>query len=139
VTARGKRVGERRSFIYRSLWRLIAARKQPVPVLLDGGLVRRAHGVDALKSDICIEDYYRLMPVADLTVFLVADLDIVQERNIQRGGDHDRSAEAWRAMELDVIARRVFRERGARFVVLDAALSPEENSRRLPCMIPESF
>jgi len=131
ATAKGERLEQRMSFLCRSLWRLILARRSSEPVILDGGLIRRAHGVVALRSDVPIEDYFRLMPMADVTVFLLADRELIEARNRQRGGDHDRSAEAAAAMATDEIAVKVLTARNANLRFLNAADPVERNAEAL--------
>jgi broad-specificity NMP kinase len=134
-TARGDRQEQRRSFLYRSLWRLILAKRAKTPIVLDGGLLRRAHGVVLLRSDVDICDYFRLMPLADAIVFLRASREVIEARN--RAREQDRSSEIGMAIEVDRIAVEILTERGANLHFIDATRPPEENTGHL-CTILES-
>lgn len=118
-------VDQRRSFTYRTLYRLMLARRSDKPVLLDGGLMRRAHGIDDLCSDVLIEDYYRLAPLADLTVFLEADEETIVARNVLRGTP-ERERTVRRSLTLDRIAREILADRGAHVMTLDSRMPVEE-------------
>lgn len=130
ATATGPRRDERRSFTIRSLARLLAARKQKNEVLqvLDGGLVRRGHGIHDVRSAVPIADYYWHMPAADLTIFLLAPETEIEARNKARGGVQDRSADVARMLMLDGLAVLALEKRGKRVAFVDALRPPEQNA-----------
>lgn len=111
-------VGPRYSFVMRTLWRTLLAQRGGGCTVLDGGLLRRAHGIDALRSDVPIEHYYRLMPTADLTVFLTTDEETIIARNIERGTS-ERIGMIRRALQLDALARSILIDRGAEVLTVD--------------------
>lgn len=120
-TAKGPRVEDRASFLYRSYYKyFLAAQSKGKPMLVDGGLVQRGLAVEQLESEVTMEEFWQTMPMPDALFIVHADKNTISDRNKKRGGDHDRSWQVNMAITHFERAYDVFRQRGVHTMFIDA-------------------
>jgi len=129
-TAKGSRVEDRASFLYRSYYKYILARQlKGKPMVVDGGLVQRGFAVEQLDSEVTLNEFWQAMPAPDILFMISADKKTLLDRNKKRGGDHDRSWQIDMALVHFSRARWALRERGIHVVVIDATQSIQRNAQ----------
>jgi len=128
-TARGSNADQRRSFLYRSLYKYtIAAQSVGKPMVIDGGLVQRGFAVEQLNCKVTLEKFWQVMPAPDVLFMVSADRNTILDRNKERGGNHDRSWQVDMALAHFVRAYDVLKGRGIRIVSIDATHSVKQNA-----------
>jgi ubiquinone/menaquinone biosynthesis C-methylase UbiE len=76
--------------------------------------------------------YYELLPLPDIMIDVVADTEVIKQRNHERGGDHDRSDQVEHSVEIAKLARRILESRGAKIIEVDMTrLDPDTAARKI--------
>lgn len=128
-TARGPRVEDRASFLYRSLYKyILAAESEGKPMLVDGGLVQRGLAVEQLNSEVTMEEFWQAMPIPDALFIVSANKNTILDRNKKRGGDHDRSWQVDMALAHFRRAYNGLKQRGLNIVSIDATQLVKHNA-----------
>jgi len=128
--AYGPRSGKRAQGTAKALTKVIKSHREndSRTMIIDGGLVHRAQGLDRMIPPQPVSDYLGLMPTPDLVVMVEADLETLKDRNRARGGSHDRTFDSERSMVCCDMARKILGERGVRILDIDGRLPAEQNA-----------
>jgi ubiquinone/menaquinone biosynthesis C-methylase UbiE len=130
----GPRKEIRESGTLRALSKLAYCRlvKGDTPMIVDGGIIHRGWGIARLKPNMFHKRYYELLPLPDIMIDVVADTEVIKQRNRERGGDHDRSDQVEHSVEIAKLARRILESRGAKIIEVDMThLDPDTAARKI--------
>lgn len=123
--------GACRSMMQRSFRKMATvSRLKGAGVYIQTGLAQRGLGLGwRLRDPELVAEYYRLMPVSVGVAVLVADVETIQRRNVERG--KDRSFMVPLMVRPREILVEVLKERGVPLLELDMTLPPDENRKAL--------
>lgn len=125
--ARGERIKTRHLHTLRSFTQVVHGKttKHTNVSVIDGGLMHRGTTLQLACPQVNIEEYYRLIPLAHLTIYLYNYPDVIAQRNKKRGGDHDRSKDVSRMLNIYDRALKIIDERSAYFCTLKTDKEPD--------------
>lgn len=124
--AKGERIKTRHLHTLRSFIQVIYGKtiKSNNIGIIDGGLMHRGTTLQLACPQVNIDEYYRLIPLAHLTIYLYDYPDVIIQRNKKRGGDHDRSKDVSRMLNIYDRALKIIDERSAYFCTLRTDKEP---------------
>jgi len=126
----GPRLGVRHQGVVRALAKQLLARETNDMMLVDGGLLHRSQSIERLVPKVNMEDWFKVVPVPDIAIYVTCPVDVLKQRNVARIETHDlahdRSYESQRSWDVANMTYEAISNR-CRVIRVDSTEGIEEN------------